>query len=112
MIELLILNLRPGTRDKFHEVYLQESLPLQKKWKINVVAHGPSLHDDNSYWVVRSFASLADREKSEEAFYSSDDWQKGPRTAILSMIENLSTAVVSPEIVKQWGLNIRQYASA
>ena len=55
MIEILILNLRPGTRDEFHQLYVKESLPLQKKWNINVVANGPSLHDDNSYYVIRSF---------------------------------------------------------
>ena len=108
MIEILILNLRTGTREKFHEIYLQESLPLQKKWKINVVAHGPSLHDDNSYWVVRSFADLEDREKSVEGFYGSDDWQKGPRTTILSMIENLSTIVISPETLKEWNENLKK----
>ena len=31
MIEILILNLRPGTRDEFHQLYVKESLPLQKK---------------------------------------------------------------------------------
>ena len=45
MIEILILNLRPGTRDEFHQLYVKESLPLQKKWDINVVANGPSLHE-------------------------------------------------------------------
>jgi hypothetical protein len=110
MIEILTLNLRPGTRDKFHEIYQQESLPLQKKWNIDVVAHGPSQHDDNSYWVIRSFADLEDREKSVEAFYNSDEWQKGPRTAILSMIENLSTIVISPDTLERWNETIKKTA--
>jgi NIPSNAP protein len=101
MIEILILNLRPGTRDEFHELYVKESLPLQKKWNIEVVAHGPSLHDDNSYYVVRSFKNLDDRERLQNAFYNSDDWQKGPRTAILSKAEHMATVVVSDEAVQQ-----------
>jgi hypothetical protein len=108
MIEILTLNLRPGTRDEFHQLYVQESLPLQRKWKINVVSHGPSLHDENSYWVVRSFKDLEEMEKSEDAFYNSDDWQKGPRTAILSLIEHLSTIVISPEKLNEWHENIKE----
>jgi len=102
MIEILILNLRPGTRDEFHQLYLEESLPLQKQWNIDVVANGPSLHDDNSYYVIRSFKNLEDREKMQNAFYNSDDWQKGPRTAILSKADHLATVVVSDEALQQW----------
>ena len=102
MIEIFSINLKPGTREKFHQLYITESLPLQKKWKINVVAHGPSLHDEDSYYVIRSFKSLEDRQQTEDAFYSSDDWQKGPRTAILGLIENYSTIVISAETLKGW----------
>jgi hypothetical protein len=31
-----------------------QALPLLKKWKFNVVAHGPSQHDENSYFVIRA----------------------------------------------------------
>ena len=102
MIEIFSLNLKPGTRDKFHQLYLTESLPLQKKWKIKVVAHGPSLHDENSYYAIRSFKSLEDRQQTEDAFYSSDDWRKGPRTAMLELIENYATIVISAETFKEW----------
>ena len=108
MIEIFTLNLKPGTRDKFHQLYLTKSLPLQRKWKIEVVAHGPSIHDENSYYVIRSFKSLEDRQKTEDAFYSSDDWQKGPRTAMLALIENYVTVVVSKEIFKGWSDMIKK----
>jgi NIPSNAP len=99
MIEILTLNLKAGARDEFHQLYIRESLPIQKKWNIEVLAYGPSLHDENSYYVFRSFKSLEDRQESEDAFYNSDDWQKGPRTAILALIENIATVVISQEIL-------------
>ncbi len=101
-IEILILNLKPGTRSKFHEVYVTQSLPLLKKWKINVIAHGASTHDENNYFVIRSFQSLEHRQKSEDAFYGSDDWITGPRTAILSFIESSATLVVPATTLKDW----------
>jgi NIPSNAP len=102
MIEILILNLKPGTRDEFHRVYVERSLPILKKWNINVVAHGPSLHDQYSYYVIRSFKNLEDRQKSEDDFYGSEDWRKGPRETILSLIESMSTVVVSPGMLNEW----------
>lgn len=101
IIEIFTINLKPGTITQFHQLYITESLPLQKKWNIEVVVHGPSLHDENSYYVIRSFRSLEDRQESEDAFYGSDDWKKGPRTALLAMIENYTTAVISAETLKQ-----------
>jgi hypothetical protein len=111
MIEILILNLRPGTRDEFHQLYEKESLPLQRKWNLEVVAHGPSLHDDNSYYVIRSFKSLEERDKLQNAFYNSDDWQKGPRTAILSNTEHLATIVVGDETLQQSISSIRDWVA-
>jgi hypothetical protein len=78
VIEILTLSPKLGTLDKFHQLYVTESLPLLKQWKIQVVAHGPSQHDEDSYYVIRSFESLDDRQKAEDAFYSSDDWRKSP----------------------------------
>jgi len=43
VIEILILDIKPGKRDEFHKIYEKESLPLLRKWKINVISYGPSL---------------------------------------------------------------------
>ncbi len=102
VIEILTLTLKPGTRDQFHRLYVSESLPLLKKWNMRVVAHGPSLHDENGYFVIRHFKSVEDRQKEEDAFYGSEAWRKGPREAILAMIEHDSYIVVSPAVMQGW----------
>ncbi len=94
IVEFRTLNLKPGTRSEFQRVYVERSLPLLRKWGQDVVAHGPSLHDDDTFYVIRRFGSLADREKSEDAFYGSDDWRKGPREAILALIESYTDIVL------------------
>jgi hypothetical protein len=35
-----------------------------------VVAHGLSLHDENSYYVIHRFDNLAQREQMEESYYT------------------------------------------
>ncbi|HUH98836.1 MAG TPA: NIPSNAP family protein [Anaerolineales bacterium] len=94
LIEIRTLNLKPGRRQEFQRLFTQESLPLLKRWKLDVVAHGPSLHDENTYYVIRRFDSLAGREQSEDDFYGSDDWIKGPRAAILAVIETYTDVVL------------------
>jgi len=71
-----------------------------------VIAHGPSKHDANSYFVIRGFRSLEDRQAAEDAYYGSDDWRKGPRAAILAMLERDAYVVVPAEALKEWWLNV------
>src|SRR5215471_19891629 len=94
-IEIRSLNIKPGTREQFHHLYVEEALPLLLRWNFDVVAHGPSLHDENTYYVIRRFDSLSQREQLEDAFYGSDDWRYGPREAMLSMIENYADIVLA-----------------
>jgi hypothetical protein len=101
IIEILTIDLKPGHRDEFHKLYVGEALPLLKKWNFEVLAYGPSLHDVNSYYVIRRFKSLQDRERSEDAYYSSDEWQKGPRSAILALVDDFAYAVVSAKTLKK-----------
>jgi ketosteroid isomerase-like protein len=43
---------------------------------------------------MRSFASVEERERSEDAFYGSEEWRQGPREAILADIASYTTVVV------------------
>lgn len=70
---------------------------MLNRWKVDVVRHGPSLHDGDSYYLMRAFASLEAREQSEDAFYGSDEWKVGLREAILALIENYTTIVIEME---------------
>ena len=103
-IEIRSYTLKPGTRDKFHRLFLEEAFPLLKRWNVDVVSYGPSLHDENSYYLIRSFESLAQRDASENAFYSSDEWRQGPRERILACIENYSEIVLELDDITVQGL--------
>ena len=96
-VEIRSYNLKPGTRQDFHNLFVERSLPMLKRWKVDVVRYGPSPHDEDTYYLMRAFPSLADREQSEDAFYGSDEWKLGPREAILALIENYTTIVLEME---------------
>jgi len=57
-IEIRTLNLKPGTREEFHRLYIEEALPRLQRWNFDVVARGLSLHDENTYYVIRRYESL------------------------------------------------------
>ncbi len=93
-IEIRAYNLKPGTQNEFHRLVLEKSLPMLKRWKVDVVTFGPSPHDENSYYLIRAYKSLQDRQASQDAFYGSDEWRKGPRDEIVGLIENYTTVVI------------------
>jgi len=103
-LEIRSYTLKSGTRDEFHRLFLEAALPLLKHWNVDVVAYGPSLHDENSYYLMRRFGSLAQRDDSENSFYGSDEWRQGPREQILACIENYSEVVIEVDDVSLQGL--------
>ena len=103
-IEFRSLNIKPGTREEFHRLYIEKALPLLKRWNFDVVAHGPSLQDENMYYVIRRYDSLAQRKQMEESYYGSDDWRQGPREAMLALIENYTDIVLELDQVTVQGL--------
>jgi hypothetical protein len=103
-VEIRSYNLKPGTRKEFHRLFLEEAYPLLQRWRVDVVAYGPSLHDENSYYLMRRFDSLAERDQSEESFYGSDEWRQGPREAVLACIENYTEFVLELDAVTVQGL--------
>jgi len=94
LVEIRSYTLKPGTREEFHRLVVEQSMPMLKRWNMDVVAYGPSLHDENSYYLIRRFDSLAHHKQSEDAFYGSDEWKQGPREAIIALIENYTEFVL------------------
>jgi hypothetical protein len=93
-VEVRSYNLRPGTRNEFHRRMTTEALPMLQRWNVDVVAHGPSPHDADSYYLIRAYGSLAARQESQDAFYGSDEWLSGPRGGIVGLIESYTSIVL------------------
>ena len=74
-----------------HEV----SVPLHTRNGIDVVAYGNSLHDPDSYYLIRAFESEEQMESILDDFYASAGWRSGPREAIISRIELRLKSVLS-----------------
>jgi hypothetical protein len=104
LVEIRSYNLKTGTRDKFHELFVRVTLPMLQRRKVDVVAYGPSVHDRDSYFLMRAFSSLDARQRSEDAFYSSAEWLSGPRAAVLDAIESYTTIIIGVDDATLGGL--------
>lgn len=101
VLEIRTYRIRDGKRDEFGR-RVSAVLPLLQRYGIDVVGHGPSIEDAEHYVLLRSFASLDQRDEQERAFYEGDEWRAGPREGILELIETYHTVVLrsTPEAVR------------
>jgi ketosteroid isomerase-like protein len=104
VLEVRVYTLKRGVRADFHERFVRESLPLLRRARVDVVAYGPSLHDEDSYFLMRAFPGVAARERAEAEFYGSREWIEGPRDAVLAAIDTYTTAVVAVDAATLKGL--------
>jgi hypothetical protein len=103
-VEIRSYNLKPGTRRDVHALMAEQCLPMLRRWKVDVVAWGPSPHDEDSYFLIRAYASLEDRQRSQDAFYGSAEWREGPREALLAMIDSYTSVVLELDEATVTGL--------
>jgi hypothetical protein len=104
ILEIRSYKLKPGAGAEFHRLVQEHSIPMLRRWGVDVVAYGPSAHDADSYYLMRSYASLADRQQSQDAFYGSDEWRLGPREAILALIDSHTSVVIEVDEATLRGL--------
>jgi hypothetical protein len=106
-VEIRSYNLKPGTRSTLHELMVEQAVPMLRRWKVDVVAHGPSLHDEDSYFLIRAYASVAERQRSQDDFYGSAEWRQGPRESILALIDSYTSVVLELDEATVNGLRRR-----
>jgi hypothetical protein len=93
-VEIRSYELQPGTRDAFHALVTGQSVPMLRRWKVDVMAYGPSYHDSDSYFLIRACRDLAECDANQDAFYGSDEWRNGPRRAILAPIRHYTSIIL------------------
>ncbi len=91
--EIRVYKLKENSAAHFYKVFMEQSLPMMKRWEINIVDFGFSLIDDHSFYLIRNYESLDQRKESQDAFYGSDEWKNGPENEIMSCIDTYNTLI-------------------
>ena len=98
ILEVRTYRLTSGQSARFLDVMTEQALPMLAAYGIDVVDAGLSLDEDGEPqpdgYLIRSFASLEERQRQEDGFYGSAAWREGPREDLLATIETFHTVVL------------------
>jgi NIPSNAP len=94
VLEIRMFKVRPGTREEFHRISRDGTVPLMRRCGIDVVAHGPMVNDENGYLLLRAFASERERRAQSQAVYATAEWEQCYETPVMGMIEDYRIAVM------------------
>jgi hypothetical protein len=95
VLDLRTYILKPGAGEAFGRILEQDALPMLARLGIAVVAHGRSLDDPDAYYLIRSFASHAERDARLDAFYGSLEWRRRHRDDVLALIDSYHVVLLA-----------------
>lgn len=94
VLDVRTYRLVPGGREAFDRIFREDALPMLRRAGIDVVGYGPSLADDDHYFLARAFGSRAERDERLSAFYGSDEWRRNHESAVMELIESYHVVVL------------------
>ena len=95
LLEMRLFTLKPGTRAEFDRISRDGTIPMMRRYGINVVAFGPSLNNEDGYFLLRAFPSEPERVRQSQAIYATDEWEQNYDQPVTSMIADYQTAVMA-----------------
>ena len=87
LLEIRTYRLRPGTLAAFDSSMRNLAVPMLRREGMDVVAYGSSTHEEETYFLVRSYKDRAALESEQGRFYGSAEWNEGPRPELVDKIE-------------------------
>ncbi|MBA3678149.1 MAG: NIPSNAP family protein [Sphingosinicella sp.] len=93
-VEIRSYELHAGRQAEFEQLFTRQVGPMMREWRIDVIYAGVSLHEEDTFVLIRAYPNVAERQASQEAFYGSSQWREGPRGAVLAAIASFTSAVI------------------
>jgi hypothetical protein len=95
VLEIRLFTVRPGTREEFHRISREGTVPLMRRLGMNVVTHGPSLNNDDGYYLLRAFRSEDERVTLSRSLYETEEWETTYDAPVTAMIADYRTSVIT-----------------
>jgi hypothetical protein len=95
--EIRTYKLKKDFSEIFFKIFTEQSLPMLKRWNVNVVDFGFSLIDNESFYLIRTYDNVEQRKQNQEDFYGNEEWINGPNEPLMNCIETYNTAVIENE---------------
>ena len=97
LVEVRSYRLKPDCAERFVAA-VRTALPLVRASGMDVVAFGRSDHEQESFFLIRAYASREQLVAQQDAFYGSAVWREGPRQALVDCLDSyLNTLLRLPD---------------
>ena len=104
LLEMRLFRVRPGTREEFHRISHEGTVPLMRSLGIEVLAYGPAANNNDLYYLLRAFSSEEQRKDQALALYGSPAWERDFDSPVMGMIEDYRIAVMpaTPTLIAEF----------
>src|SRR4051812_49198229 len=86
IVELRNYLIRSGRRSEFLRLFVERTVPLQRRHGIAVLGPFVDCHDPNRFHWARGYRTMDERERLNAALYSDPEWVEELRSIMLPML--------------------------
>jgi hypothetical protein len=94
IVEMRTYRLKPGTRDRFLEIFRAKSVPKHLELGMKILGPFLSVEDADTFFFMRGYPDLASREPLKARFYEGDLWKRELEGVLMPMIDKYDVVVV------------------
>ena len=88
IVEVRSYRIKPGRREEFLRFFETRAVPALRAHGMKVLGPLPDLENPNKFVWLRSFPSLAERERMRDAFYGGPVWKNELEAIAMPMLES------------------------
>lgn len=93
IVEVRNYKIKSGLRDEFIKFFETRAVPAQRSLGIKIVGPLLDLENPDSFVFLRSFPSLAERDRMKSAFYDGELWKNELEGIAMPMIESYTVVL-------------------
>jgi NIPSNAP protein len=94
IIEMRTYKTKSGKRSEFLEVFHTKSIPAHEAIGMKILGPFLSVEDDDTFFWMRGFPSLAEREPLKARFYDGELWKGELEARLMPMLERYDVVLV------------------
>jgi len=88
IVEVRSYRIKPGKRDEFIRLFEARAIDAQRSYGMKVTGRFLDVENPNKFVFLRSFPSLADRDRMKEAFYGGELWKKELEALAMPLLDS------------------------
>jgi hypothetical protein len=88
IVEVRSYRIIPGRRDEFIRLFESRAVPALRAHGMKVLGPMIDVENPNKFVWLRSFPSLAERDRMKKAFYEGDYWKNELEALAMPMLES------------------------